>query len=79
MKTYIFDYDKLRALIRRKIRTESEFARQIGRSNAYVSLALNGHRQFSQSDIYKAVDVLGIDPADIDTYFFTLDVHKSGT
>ena len=79
MRQYEYDYGKLRGRIREILGTEREFARLIGRTATHISLILNGEKQFTQSDILKAVTVLDIDPRDIGVYFFTLRVHKSET
>ena len=79
MRKYNYDYSKLRGRIREKLNTEKEFAGRLGRSIGYVSQIFNNAGQFTQMDILKAIDILEIDPKDVTAYFFTLEVHKSGT
>lgn len=73
----MYDYSKLRGLIREKLKTERDFAKALGRSHNFVSQVFKGDTFFSQTDIETAVEVLGINPNDIGLYFFTKKVHDS--
>lgn len=68
------DYNELRGLIRAKLGTEQAFADAIGRSNAFISLALNNKTAFGMKDISKACSVLGIAKDDVGRIFFTPQV-----
>jgi hypothetical protein len=46
-------------------------------SLATISLKLNNKSQWTQPEIFKAVDVLGINSSDIPIYFFTPEVQKA--
>lgn len=74
-----YDYSKLRGLIKEKVRTEGEFARRIGRSHNYLTKVFQNETYLNHKDIANGADVLGIRKEDIGTYFFTKEVHKSGT
>lgn len=73
----MYDYSKLRGLIREKLKTEGAFAVAIGRSHNFVSQVFKGETYFSQTDIENAVRVLDIEPCDIGLYFFTKVVHDT--
>lgn len=73
----MYDYSKLRGLIREKMKTEGAFAKAIGRSHNFVSQVFNGEANFYQQDIENIVSVLDIDPNDIGLYFFTKKVHET--
>ena len=71
----MFDYAKLRGRIREIFNRESDFADNMGVSKATMSAKLNGRIEFSQKEIYKAMELLNIDACEIDKYFFTLKVQ----
>jgi hypothetical protein len=66
-----FDYSKLRGKIREKFGVQAGFAEAMGKSCATISGKLNNDVDFTQSEIIKAVNVLGLKGDDIPTYFFT--------
>lgn len=74
-----YDYSKLRGRIREKIGTEGEFARRIGRTQNYVSKVFKNGTYLSQEDIASGAEILDISVDEIGEYFFTPEVHKSGT
>ena len=74
-----YNYRKLRGRIREKCGTQRVFAHKINRSNTHVSNLLNNYSQFDQEDIDKSIDILEIPREEIGSYFFTKEVHKSGT
>ena len=74
-----YDYSKLRGRIREKIGTEGEFARRIGRTQNYVSKVFKNGTYLSQEDIASGSEILDIPVDEIGEYFFTPEVHKSGT
>lgn len=72
MATMKFDYSKLNGRIREKCQTQARFAGKMGLSERSISFKLNGHRYWTQGDIVKACDVLGIKPREVTEYFFTI-------
>ena len=72
-----FYYAKLRGRIKEICNTNEEFAKQMGLSIVTISAKLNNKSQWTQPEIIKAVDVLGIESADIPAYFFTPMVQKT--
>ena len=72
-----YDYSKLLGRIVEKCGTQARFADQMGLSEHTVSVRLNGKAPFRQTEIQKAIDILGIDDKDIHAYFFTQNVQKS--
>lgn len=65
-----FDYSKLRGKIREKFSTQENFAASIGVSCVSISAKLNNKVEFTQEEIHKSCDVLGISLNDIAEYFF---------
>lgn len=66
-----WDYSKLRGKIREVCSTQDNFSRQLGIGRVSLSQRLNNQLEFSQDEIYKSCDILGIEAGDIPTYFFT--------
>ena len=66
-----FNYRKLQGKIVEKLETQSAFAKAMGLSERTISLKLNNKIRFTQGEIFKACDILGIDYGDIGVYFFT--------
>ena len=67
----MFDYNKLRGRIREVFGTQEEFGKAVGLSNTSISAKLNNKVEWSQQEINKAVDVLGLSDNEIFAYFFT--------
>lgn len=67
----MFDYNKLRGRIREVFGTQEEFGKAIGLSNTSISAKLNNKVEWSQHEINKAVDALGLSDNEIFAYFFT--------
>lgn len=74
-----YNYSKLRGRIKEKIGTEGEFAKRLGRTQNYLTKVFQNKTYLSQKDIALSVDILEIEPIEIGTYFFTKEVHGSGT
>ena len=72
MKNIRFNYSKLRGRIIEKFGTQQAFAAELGISDCSISVKLNGHSYFSQTEIAKAINILGIDPSEVASYFFTV-------
>jgi plasmid maintenance system antidote protein VapI len=69
-----FNYSKLRGRIREVFGTQDRFAEAMGRSNTSISQKLNNKSEWTQKEINRAVEVLGIDDVDISAYFFAQKV-----
>ena len=70
------DYSKLRGKIVEVFGTMSKFACAMSYSERTISLKMNGKIDFTQSDIAKAVSLLGLRDEEIPTYFFTNKVQS---
>jgi len=71
------DYSKLLGRITEKFGTQAEFANSMGVSERSISLKLNNKVSWKDSEISKAVDILGLNPKDIPSYFFKYKVHET--
>ena len=69
-----YDYSKLRGRIIEVCGTQDAFASLLGIGRVSLSKRLNNQLEFSQDEILKACDILGIDRKDIPVYFFRLKV-----
>lgn len=63
-------YPDLRGRIRTVYGTERDFAQSMGLSKSAMSLKLNGHSEWTASEIRKACELLGIPAAELHHYFF---------
>ena len=70
-----FDYRKLKGKIIEIYGNHYSFAKAMGWSERTLSLKLNGKRVWTQKDICKAAELLGIPESDIQTYFFKIKVQ----
>lgn len=66
-----YDYSKLLGRMRERGMTQREFAKEVGISEATANMSLNNKRDFRQDEITRAISILGIDVAEIPSYFFT--------
>ena len=66
-----FSYDKLRGKIKEVCGTNSRFADLMSISDATLSAKLNHKSEFTQPEIFKAVEILCLKRSDIPLYFFT--------
>ena len=71
MEQYIFDYRKLNGRIHETLGSHRAFAKAMDLSDTTISKKLSSKSFFTQEEIEKAVNVLGIDRGMITTYFFT--------
>lgn len=69
-----YDYSKLRGKIVEKYSTISAFSKDLGLTSESVSMKLNNKREFSQREIDKACELLGIKNSEMKSYFFTKKV-----
>ena len=69
-----WDYSKLKGKIKEVCGTQDNFAEKIGIGRVSLSQRLNNLLEFSQDEIFKSCDVLGIEKAEIPAYFFVIKV-----
>lgn len=69
-----YDYNKLRGKIKEVCGTQFIFSEKLGIGRVSLSQRLNNRLEFSQDEMLRACDILGIDRQDIPIYFFTLKV-----
>ena len=72
-----FNYNKLSGRIVEVFRTRYNFAKAMNWSERTLSLKMNGRRAWRQSDICKAIHLLGLTDEDIPSYFFTPKVQNN--
>lgn len=65
-----YSYNKLRGKIVEVFGSQTEFAEALGVSRTIMSQKINGKTGFSQSDIEKWANLLGIKQEDYGAYFF---------
>ena len=66
-----FDYRKLAGKIKEVFGKQSAFAAALGLSERSLSLKMSNQRYFKMPEIYRAIQMLGLQPSDIPDYFFT--------
>lgn len=71
-----FDYNKLRGRIIEKYGSQIEFAKAMRWSERTLSLKINSKIPWKQTDICKAIKLLGLSENDIQEYFFTMKVQN---
>lgn len=71
-----FNYRKLSGRIVEIFGTRAAFAEAMGWSERTLSLKMNNKVEWSQRDMFKAADLLGITYTDISLYFFALEVQN---
>ena len=69
-----FEYAKVKGKIKEKFGTQANFANAMNLSSVAVSDKLNNKSSWTQKEIDSACVLLGIEPVDIPTYFFTAKV-----
>lgn len=69
-----WDYSKLRGKIKEVCGTQDVFAEKLGIGRVSLSQRLNNMLEFTQQEMYKACEILGIPLADITLYFFAIIV-----
>lgn len=70
-----FDYSKLKGKIREVCSTQENFAKALSRTDTTINNKLNNKTYFTQDEISKAVEVLGIASNEIYDYFFNQKVE----
>lgn len=68
------DFSKLIGLIYEKYGSRKAFCEEFGKPPEWLSRRLNNQVQFDADDMIAIMDLLGIDPQNINTYFFTPNV-----
>ncbi len=72
-----FDYSKLGGKIVEVFGTRRKFAEAMDWSERTLSLKMNSRRAWRQSDICRAINLLGLNDEDIPSYFFTPEVQNN--
>lgn len=70
-----FDYSKLRGRIVEKFGSQSKFARKMEWSERTLCLKMTGKVAWKQTDILKAINLLGLTEDNIQEYFFNVEVQ----
>lgn len=70
-----FDFSKLLGRIVEKFGTRSAFAAAMGMAESALSNRFSNKVHFDADEIYRACELLDIDPQDIPVYFFTAKVR----
>lgn len=70
-----YNYRKLEGRIVEICVSRTNFAEKMGLSDRSISLKLNNRVPWKQTEISKAMEVLSIDPAEVQEYFFNQEVQ----
>ena len=70
----VYNYSKLLGKIKEVYGTQEKFALALGIGRVSLSQRLNCKLEFSQNEMNRSVELLGLSKADIPVYFFTLKV-----
>lgn len=68
-----FNHNKLRGRIREICGTQRIFARKLGISDSALSLKLANKSEFGREEIHNSIQILEIEPQELNVYFFTLN------
>lgn len=71
----MFDTSKLKGRIVEKYGSQTEFAKAIGRTKAFVSYVINGKSQLTQEDVVDWANALDIAYDELHIYFFATKRH----
>lgn len=72
----MFEYSALTQLIKFKYGTQDAFAKALNIGRVSLSHRLNNKLEFTQEEIVRAADLLGISKKSIPEYFFSEKVQK---
>lgn len=72
----MYNYQKLLGKIKEVFNDNSSFASAMEKSERTISLKLNNKREFKQSEIIVACELLNIRVNEIPSYFFELKVQR---
>lgn len=70
-----YDYKKLNGRIVEVCGTQAVFAEKMGLSERTISMKLNNKISWKQTEIQKAIEILGLSDEDIQIYFFIRKVQ----
>lgn len=70
---------KLKALLKKNGITQNEIADMLGLTYQTISIKLNGHKDFTQSEIRSLKIILHLSPEEIDDIFFSSDDFITNT
>ena len=73
----IFDFSKLKGLMREKGFTQEAVAQEINIAYSTLNLKLNGNTYLGQDEILKLANLLGIQKEEFYDYFFITKVEKT--
>lgn len=74
MEKVCFDYSRLKGRIVEKCGSQKTFADRLNISEATMTSKLSSNTYFSQGEIARAMEILGIEPKSVTDYFFTVKV-----
>ena len=77
MRNMSFDYSNLLGKIKEVCGTQNNFAKKIGIGRVSLNHRLNNKLEFSQNEINRSVEVLGLRKEEIPVYFFNEKVQKN--
>lgn len=72
-----YDYSLLEKQMQKKRYSQSSLAKDIPMSRTSLNIKLNNHNNFTQKEIKRIADLLGIGPEEIGVYFFKPVVQKN--
>ncbi len=70
-----YNYRKLEGRIVEICVSRTNFAKEMGLSERSISLKLNNRVPWKQTEISKAMEILKIDPSEVQDYFFNQKVQ----
>ncbi len=70
-----FNYSELEGRIITKFGSRKKFAKALGTSSGALSMLLNNKTKWTSDKIYRAQQLLEIEPETVSAYFFTPKVH----
>ncbi|WP_415536024.1 DUF739 family protein [Dehalobacter sp. 4CP] len=73
----IFNHEKLEERINAMFDNIEAFGKFMGMSKQRINSRLKSATEFTQSEIEKAAELLNIQPEEIQTYFFDVEVCRS--
>ncbi len=72
-----WNYNPLKGKIKEVCGTQEEFAKRMNLGNSSISQRLGSKVDFSQEEIMRSCEILGIPMMDLEKYFFTPNVANS--
>lgn len=74
MEKISFDYSRLKGRIVERCGSQKAFAALLGVSEATLTAKLNCASYFTQGEMMRAINILGIEPGTAPDYFFSVRV-----